>query len=325
MSIITDWFRGFAPARFQTSPVIFRRHRIYIVPNHSGLMFALVLLIMLIGSINYSNSMGYLLTFLLFSMALISTFYTVHNLLKLSIEAGKVEPVFVGETVQFHLWIDNRQGIERYALFWQRTPLQAGESAGEPILIDIPANQRQSLTIPVVAQRRGRLFLDRVTVSTTFPLGLFRAWSYVYLDVSTLVYPLPSGQRLLPLGGATNQKGEAGLVVGHGEDFIGYRDYRIGDSPRHIDWKAVAREKGWFIKQYGGTGYTHHWLRWSDVAQLNNLEAKLSQLCLWVLIADNEGANYGLDMPNIQIQPNHGEQHREHCLQVLALFGLPES
>ncbi|ALG69340.2 DUF58 domain-containing protein [Beggiatoa leptomitoformis] len=309
---------------FQTLPVSLTRRRIYIVPNRSGFLFGLVLFVMLVGSINYSNSMGYVLTFLLFSMALISTLYTQHNLLNLAITLGKVEPVFVGETAQFQLWIDNRQRPERYALCWQRTPEQIGEEVGKPMIIDISANERIAITTPVIAQQRGRLFLDKITISTCFPLGLFYAWSYIYVDMSTIVYPAPTGQRLLPIGGEANQKGEAGLEVGQGDDFVGYRDYRMGDSPRHIDWKAVAREKGWLIKQYGGSGYTHHWLRWTDVIQINALEKKLSQLCLWVLIADSEGAVYGLDLPHVKIPPNNGAQHRDNCLKALALFGLPQ-
>lgn len=248
-----------------------RRH-VYILPTQAGWGFALVLLVMLLGSMNYNNSMGYALSFLLGSMAMVSTLHTHRTLLGLRIEAGKVAPVFAGESAPFQLWIDNRGNVARHALVLQHE--------NSKFFIDIPADQRVSIDIPVPTEQRGRVFLGQVMVYSRFPVGLFRAWSYIDLDVSTLVYPQPLGHRNLPLGEQTQNTGEGSPRDGGGEDFIGYRDYKLGDSPRHIDWKAVARGQNWMIKQFGGHSGAQVWLTWDDVSMLNNLEAALSQLCL---------------------------------------------
>jgi uncharacterized protein (DUF58 family) len=294
---------------------------------------------MLLGSVNYNNSMGYALTFLLSSMTLVSILHTHRNLLGLRIETGKVTPIFVGETAQFQLWIDNRGYPTRYALIWQDTPFKPFEknptlfsltqngklnsplSAKDiPFTVDIPADQRMTLTVPVQARHRGKLSLGRITVYTTFPLGLFQAWSYIHLDFSTLVYPQPAGHQVLPRGVQADHTGEGTPCAGRGDDFIGYRNYQLGDSPRHLDWKAVARGQPWLIKQFGGLGASLVWLTWEEVSHLNHLETALSQLCLWVLVAESQGALYGLKMPGNTLEPNTGEQHREQCLQILALF-----
>ena len=71
------------------------------------------------------------------------------------------------------------------------------------------------------------------------------------------------------------------------EDFAGYRPYVTGDSPRHIDWKAVARERGWWTKQFtGGMATEICWLRWQDVQHYPNSEQALSQLSFWVTQAE---------------------------------------
>jgi len=288
----------------QPGPIVLDRPHIYILPTHSGFLFTLVLLVMLLGSMNYNNSMGYVLAFLLGSMAIVSILHTHRTLLGLRIEAGKVAPTFAGETAQFQLGLDNREHAARYALVWLRDPnihtnwlrdsnLQKIKS--KKFIIDLAADQRVSINIPVPTTQRGRVSLGRVTVYTRFPLGLFHAWSYVHLEASTLVYPQPRGHKTL-------------------------RDYKPGDSPRHIDWKAVAREQDWMIKQFGGMSTTTVWLTWDDVSTLNNLEAALSQLCLWILVAENQGAEYGLKIPGSTLSPDSGEQHRERCLQALALF-----
>jgi uncharacterized protein (DUF58 family) len=296
--------------------IILDRRHIYIVPTKAGFGLVLALCIMLLGSMNYNNSMGYALTFLLASLALVSILHTHRTLLGLRIELGKVAPVFFGEFAQFQFWLDNRGKAARHALVWQRKSSKPAE-----ILMDIDADKRVSLTIPVTTERRGRVYLGRVSVYSEFPLGLFHAWSNIHFDASTLVYPQPLGHRNLPLGQLLENTGEGSPRDSGGDDFIGYRDYKEGDSPRHIDWKAVARGQAWMIKQFGGLSSASVWLTWDDVSVLNNVEAALSQLCLWVLLADSQGAEYGLKIPSCTLEPNSGEIHRELCLKSLALYG----
>ena len=296
-----------------TQRIILDRRHIYILPTKAGLGFALILFIMLLGSMNYNNSMGYVLTFLLVSMAIVSILHTHRTLLGLRIEAGKVSPVFLGETAQFHLWIDNRRKATRYCLVWQHD-----DPKSQQIINNIPENQRININIPFLTTQRGRVFLGRITVYSRFPIGLFHAWSYIHLDMSTLVYPQALGHKDLPLGQNTDNAGQGN--EGCGEDFIGYRDYQLGDSPRHIDWKAVARGQHWMIKQFGGMNTATVWLTWKDVSMLNNIEAALSQLCLWILLAESQGIQYGLKIPGVTLAPNTGEQHRELCLRELALY-----
>jgi uncharacterized protein (DUF58 family) len=171
----------------------------------------------------------------------------------------------------------------------------------------------------VLAQQRGYLPLGQLIVYTRFPLGLFRAWAYVHLNFTTLVYPAPLGQENLPLGQRSEELGEGNPDEGGGEDFIGYRTYQTGDSPRHVDWKAVARGQDWLIKQFGGMGTATVWFRWQAVEHLN-VEIALSQLCLWILRADKAGIQYGLILPNCTFEPSNGEQHQARCLKALALF-----
>jgi len=320
---IKERWRHFFPKHHPTHSIILNGGQIFILPTYSGFLFGFILFVMLLGSMNYNNSMGYALTFLLGSMAMVSILHTHRMLLGLRIEVGKVAPVFSGETAQFQLWLDNRGHQARYNLVWEYDPTfkiqnLKSDDLKSKMVIALPANQRMSINIPVPTTQRGRIFLEQIMVYTRFPLGLFHAWAYIHLNASTLVYPKPYGNKNLPLGEQSESIGE-GSHKG-GEDFIGYRDYQLGDSPRHIDWKAVAREQDWMIKQFGGIGIAMVWLTWDDVHTLNDLEAALSQLCLWILMAENQGTKYGLKIPNNTFEPNAGEKHRERCLRSLALF-----
>ncbi|MCP4700844.1 MAG: DUF58 domain-containing protein [Gammaproteobacteria bacterium] len=302
-----------------TGPTVLTRRCIYILPTRHGLMFALMLFVMLLGSMNYNNSMGFLLTFLLAGMALVSILHTYHNLSGLRAEAGKAVPAFAGESCLFQLWLDNRGRRARYSCQLYRS--QKGAARGNRLFADIPRDQRTCVEIPVSAQQRGRLSLGRVTLQSCFPLGLFRAWAYLEFDVHSVVYPRPAGQQTLPPGKPkTGKKGTRHSL--EGEDFIGHRDCHPGDSLRHVDWKAAARGQGKLIKQFGGgESNAAIWLSWEDVSRYRHVEAGLSQLCRWVLAADSQNLSYGLNIPGSRLPPGHGAEHRRRCLEALALFG----
>ncbi|OQW93547.1 MAG: hypothetical protein BWK79_10535 [Beggiatoa sp. IS2] len=324
--------RSASPLKLPQSLVLTQK-RVYILPTRQGWLFALIVVVMLLGSMNYNNNLGYGFSFLLISMALVNMLHTHRNLLGLRIEVGKVAPVFVGEMAQFQLWLDNRHHSARIAIKWQvfaeKFPefsllkWQPPESKIiPPVIVDVAAQQRVNVILTKPAYQRGYLPLGEIMVSTCFPLGLFQAWSYPQLDFSATVYPFPAGQKTLPLGQQAENCDEGSPQIGGGEDFMGYRDYQIGDSPRHVDWKAVARRQEWLIKQFGGMGLSTVWLTWDAVNHLNHIEKALSQLCLWILIAESQGAHYGLKLPGIDFEPTAGEIHRQRCLESLAFYGL---
>jgi uncharacterized protein (DUF58 family) len=103
------------------------------------------------------------------------------------------------------------------------------------------------------------------------------------------------------------------------DDFAGFRPYRPGDSPRHLFWKAVAREQPLLAKQFGGDRTDELWLDWRDLEFLDT-EARLSQLCRWVLDADQNWQWYGMRLPGVEIAVASGDAHKQRCLEALARF-----
>src|SRR3954469_895964 len=81
----------------EDGPIFLTQRRVYILPTRNGLVFAIALVLMLVGSINYNLSLGYVLTFLLAGMGIVSILHTFRNLAHLSVTPGRVEPVFSGD------------------------------------------------------------------------------------------------------------------------------------------------------------------------------------------------------------------------------------
>ena len=298
----------------EAGPITLDRRRIYILPTRHGVLFGVFLLAMLIGSINYSLSLGFVLTFLLGGVSLVGILHTYKNLQGLRIADSGTSPAFAGDDATFHL--EFQAPGPRFALSvrWRdQSPL--------PFDLDQPATQRVTVRVPTA--QRGRLKPGRFTLSTVYPLGLFRAWSYVQFDHAAVVYPKPSEAHL-----AFNAAGETGTTTRTSpregsEDFAGLRAYQPGDSPRQVAWKVAARSDVLATKRFSDTEGGTVLLDWDSLAGLD-IEARLSQLTRWVLDAEQANLRYGLRIPGVKIAPGNGGPHRHQCLETLAIFGLPE-
>ncbi|OGA30174.1 MAG: hypothetical protein A3I01_14295 [Betaproteobacteria bacterium RIFCSPLOWO2_02_FULL_65_24] len=303
----------FGPRQPEPGTIFLLQKRVYILPTRPGLAYALALAVMLIGSINYNLSLGYILTFLLASMGLVAILHTFRNLVHLHITPGRAEAVFAGETAWFELFVENRSGYERCCLsLWHQ---------GKAAQCDVAAGRGTTVSIPAAAQKRGWLAPGRITMDTRFPLGLLRAWSYIQPDMRCLVYPKPD-DGLLPLPEPSGGRGEKRVSGGGSDDFAGLRPYQASDSPRHIHWKAAARGRGLQTKVFSGRAAAELWLDWNELPANLDLEAKLARLTRWVLSADRDGLRYGLRLPALELAPDAGEPHRLNCLRALALYDL---
>ncbi len=305
-----------------TDDVVLTRRRVFILPTRHGLSFFAVMLILLAGAINYNNSLGYLLTFVLVSLGLVSTLHTCRNLGGLSLRLRPAAPVFAGSMARFVLHIDNRGRQERPDLCIRYPNRdEAGEALTSVVHCSVPADEIHRVELPERTQARGWLGLGRITIATRFPLGLFRAWSYLESSSQALVYPRPDGDRELPFHSAQPAHAEGTKLEG-ADDFAGLRQYRPGDSSRRIHWKAVAREQDTAVKLFTGTAPVEVLLRWNDV-RATAVEVRLSQLCRWVLEANLNAYRYGLELPDTILEPASGDEQRKRCLRALALFGEP--
>ena len=293
--------------------VVLVQRRVFIVPTRLGFAFGGTIVLMLIASVNYNLSLGYVLTFLLAAMGLNAMLHTYRNLANLRVAATHSAPVFAGERARFAVEIGNPSAYVRHAIALAR-------GAAEPTFVDVPARQTALASITVDAPRRGVLRPGRLTLSTGYPLGLYRAWSYLELDLTCMVYPRPAPPGV-PLPAQTPAHRD-GAASGAGEDdFAGLRPYHAGDSPRHIAWKASARGEALLAKQFSGRARTECWLDWNATPPALETEARLSYLTRWVLDAHAAKIGFGLKLPHLTVPIAVGEIHRARCLEALALFG----
>ena len=172
--------------------------------------------------------------------------------------------------------------------------------------------------ILLATERRGWLDLPRIRVSTTRPLGLARAWSYVWSQAPLLVYPRPEVDGPpLPSGSGDRVQSR---VQPTGDDVHHLRGYRSGDSRRAIAWKPSARRDTLLVREYEQPLGADIVLDWRGAGQLPH-EARISRLARWVDEAEREGRRYRLALPGVPaLGPGPGAVHRHACLRALALM-----
>jgi len=298
----------------EAAPIILVQRRVYVLPTRAGLAYAAALGVILLGAMNYNLSLGHALVFLLAGLGIVAILHTFRNLVLLEIRPGRCDPVFAGSPAQFSLVLEN-QRVEA------RTSLRLFINYDVPLEVDVGPHARTLATLGVPATKRGWLPMPRVTIETTWPLGLVRAWSYAVPDLQCLVYPAPAVKAPpLPWGGDSAQ---GSTRDGRGaDDFSGLRKHQVADAPRHVAWKAVARQQDGplLTKLFSGATAQQIWLDWQALPDAIDSEQRLSILARWMLDADAAGLMWGLRIPGVHFTPDHGPAHLGAGLRALALF-----
>jgi uncharacterized protein (DUF58 family) len=292
--------------------IVLDRRRVYILPTKTGVLFAILLLILLIGSINYGKSLGFMLTFLLAGIGNVAMFATWRNLAGLELRAGGATAVFAGQPVRFAVQLENSDASSRYSI--------AIAYAGvEYEVIDAPPNAIALLHFDVSTTRRGVQKAGKFRIYTTCPMGLFISWTSIELNMSALVYPSPAEKAehdaVHALTDGSNAYNRAGL-----EEFSGLRTYQQGDSWRRISWKASAKSDLLYTKEFVGGKPEQIWIDWNDIVA-SDIEQRLSVMARLVIGAESDADHYGLRLPGVEINPDCGDAHYHQCLRALAMYG----
>ncbi len=299
------------PARTQT----LTQNRIFILPSRAGSVWLLLLLLMLVMAINYENNLVYALTFLLLGVFLSAMFHTYANLAGIEVKVLPSEPCFAGGQAAFELELQRHSSrqLEQLSLRLEHSELEQ--------IVDLQ-QARQQVRLYSPARRRGWMSPGGVKLETTYPLGLFRAWSWLNLELKTLVYPEPLDTTLPEGAQGQAVSGEAHLSMRRGDDdFAGLERFQPGMSPRQVDWKSYARGRGLYAKHFAGHQDPDYWLD-LDALGGETLERRLSRMTAWVQYLSTRDVRFGVRLGSFVLEPAEGEAHCTRALAALALYGL---
>lgn len=106
--------------------------------------------------------------------------------------------------------------------------------------------------------RRGKYAIEPLKARSTFPFGLVGRSIELLPADELIVLPRPArvdGERLRSWlfrawAGRDEERRKVRRVVEREAEVHGLRDYRVGDSPRRIHWKATARRNRLTVREY---------------------------------------------------------------------------
>lgn len=284
--------------------------RIFILPTKGGYTWLAVATLIFMLAANYSNSLAFGLSFFMVSLFMLSILHTWRNLAGITLVSKSAESGYAGELIPIKLQLqsDSRK----------RQSIRLGWPDNE--WINCSFKHHQDYTLLVKAKTRGWFQPGRMRVESVYPLGFCRAWSWVQLEMHTLIYPHPDFSYPVPCSlGSGN---EAGVQTRSGQDdFAGFRRYQTSDLSGHVDWKGYARTSELNTKLFEEPA--GHQVRLS--LQHNpgsGLEGKLSILAAWCLQCESSNRPYSLSLPGTELAAGIGHGHLTECLEALALFGI---
>lgn len=298
-----------------SAQITLSQRNIFIFPTQTGFVFGGLLMLLILGAINYQASLVYGVAFLLGSMFLMTILHTFRNLSGLSLELVNTRPGFVGEDVEFTLRVVRPKGRGREGI-------QLGWPDGIKQWAELYDQEADTVRLYVVGGQRGYLNPGRLLIETYYPLGLLRAWTWVDLNARALVYPKPIFQDFPMMEHGLREDGE--LIDPQGsDDFMDIKNYQPGDPIKHILWRSYARSGELMVKRYASFVEPRLWLDLEEVS--GPLEERLSRLTGLALRATRLEREFGLRLGATEITPAIGEAHLEQILRELALYGLAET
>ncbi len=155
---------------------------LFILPTRMGLLYLLVLLAIYLLGTNYQNNLVLLLAYCLGSLFMAAMWLTHRNLLGLELLGGPLVLGEAGSQLPIRILVQSPRPVQALHFSLNEGTLWLAQA-------DAVAS---SVILPVSGSRRGPLHLGRLRVESRYPLGLFRCWSLLDLQLEGWLSPKPA-------------------------------------------------------------------------------------------------------------------------------------
>ena len=248
-----------------------------------------MILITFIAGINYGNNLILGFCFLLSAILCISFYLTFKQLHDLKIEIVMPEVGQVNQPSIIRLMLKQQDKTVRY--------LRIQSSQQEQMIY---VNQvQQTIELPVLPQQRGLYEFGVIKVYSTYPLGLVRAWTYLYPKQKIWIAPRAHDWQ-------KEHKNQPTTAHDSLDEFKELRAFRQGDSYQNVAWKQVARGQGFFIKMFEAqANHQHLEIDYQQIPALGH-EEKLSFMMGLVEQCEQLGDDYALILPHARLESGQG-------------------
>jgi protein-glutamine gamma-glutamyltransferase len=195
-------------------------HNVYVLPTRAGWMMLVTVAVLMLATINYQLNLGYVLIFLLMGAGVVGLYLAHRAMTRVTLELDSSQALkgIAGEDVEVAIAVITDGG---------EFP---GETKTENLVLQIDAIGSQPLPL--------------LTCETRYPLGLLRLWSVWRIQSEAQIEPPnPASQSESPSKSTARMVMPSSAISTPQLDPIkdDFRAYRVGDAPRDLLWKSVAK------------------------------------------------------------------------------------
>jgi len=245
----------------------------------------------------------YITLFFVFSLAFSAGPIGVLNLGHL--EAFYVRPgrLFVHKEGNISMQIDNHSTSTSWSitLHHEKTSVKLEQLKGET---------STTLQLPLTPKKRGTFTHKNCYLESKYPLSTVRLVMKLHDTYEGIVYPEPKG---VSLHSFLDQEE---TYYGEEKEFDGLRAYDGSQKLSHIHWPSVAKGE-LSVKVFSKETQTPK-LVFNFYTAAADDEARLSQLCLWVLACEKRNLPFMIQMPNKLL--NSVKESTDVILETLARY-----
>ncbi len=283
-----------------------------------GLVFTVGALAIGFAAVNTGNNLLYLLLGGMLGFIAVSGWLSEQAIRGLVVTRRLPRGVTVGQELRIGYTVRSRhRTLPSFAV-----EIAEGGLPGRAFLPFVPAGGSTRARSLNTFVRRGVYPLEAVTLSTSFPFGLFRKERDLTLPGEIVVWP----RSVRPVTALPTVPGEGvaeGLAVpgmlGHRGEYRSLRSYRPGDDPRDIHWRSSARLRDPVVREYERDGSECRWI-YLDVRHEpgDAAEAAIEVAAALAARAVAENHPFGLKAGEAVVPRGEGPGHLERVLDLLA-------
>jgi uncharacterized protein (DUF58 family) len=283
------------------------QRQVFIFLSREGGLFAFMMLAIFIAGVNYANNLVLGLCFFLGSVLVVALHHTFNNLSGMLLEAVDASDCEAGTSTAYRIRITpkGRQIIHQLKLEWD-----------DQIHMIPRLDQATMITVQLKTPTRGQFLPPQLCVSSVYPLGILRAWTYVRFNVPAWVSPDPIEGVIHGKMTSGGDDDEAAIRVAGQDEFEDLRTFIPGESLAHVSWGHLARGQGVLTKRFSDARGREQLLDYD--AMHGGHELRLSQLAYWLKRLTEEQVSFELKVRHQSLPLGLGVQHEKAALRLLA-------
>ena len=272
-----------------------------------------------LAAINTANNLLYLLLGAMLGLIAVSSWLSEQAIRSLDVRRHAPRGITVGHEVRLVYDVANRKArLSSVAIELREEGLP-----GTAFLARVPPGAEVTTRSINRFVRRGIYPLGTVTISTSFPFGLFFKERDVEIPAKLVVWPRHDRPVRTPFSGSGRPRARGiarDPAMGTRGDYRTLRPYRPGDDPKDIHWRTSARLDTPVVREYDRDASESLWICLDLMGETGSdaTEELVEMAASIAARAAMEGKRFGIVAGRRIIPPRAGPGQLEAVLHVLA-------